>query len=409
MRSFKYFGLLTAAVVFATASQSLADGVWAWGDNREGQFDNGTQTSSSLPVSLDGVMSSGVTAIATGCYHNLALKADGSVWAWGWNQGGQLGDGTWSNRNSPVAVMGAASGVTAIAAGYEHSLALKADGSVWAWGWNNRYHQLGDGTGINRNSPVAVMSSGVTAIAANGGHSLALKVDGSVWAWGRNGEGQLGNGTWSHQNSPVAVTGAMSSGVTAIAAGVYHSLALKSDGSVWAWGENNGGQLGDGTSINRNSPVAVTGAMSSGVTAISAGNGYSLALKSDGTVWAWGVNYYGQLGNGTTFDSYVPIQVDLLHNIIAIEAGSFSAYALSADGSLWAWGDHKYGQLGLGEDADAFYWTPQQVLPPEGYIFTSISGGGLHTLVTGGSVVPEPTSLGFLATGAAALLLRRRR
>jgi hypothetical protein len=233
------------------------------------------------------------------------LKNDGTVWAWGYNNYGQLGNGTYSNSNVPVQVSGL-TGVTAIAWGWWHSLALKNDGTVWAWGYNKQ-GQLGDGTKTDSNVPVQVSGlTGVTAIAGSWKHSLALKNDGTVWAWGYNGDGQLGNGTNTNSNVPVQVSGL--AGITAIAGGYQHSLALKNDGTVWAWGYNGDGQLGNGTNTNSNVPVPVSGL--TGITAIAGGGYHSLALKSDGAVWAWGENYSGQLGNGAWGDnSNFPVQV----------------------------------------------------------------------------------------------------
>ncbi len=183
-----------------------------------------------------------------------------------------------------------------VKAGGWHTLGLKSDGTVWAWG-NNGSGRLGDGTTTDRHTPVQVNGlSGVTAIAGGWHYTIAMKSDGTVWAWGYNDYGQLGDGTTTERHTPVQVSGL--SGVVAIAGAQLHSLALKSDGTVWAWGENSAGQLGDGTTTSRYTPVQVSGL--SGVVAIAGGTSYSLALKSDGTVWAWGYNGNGQLGNGTT-------------------------------------------------------------------------------------------------------------
>jgi alpha-tubulin suppressor-like RCC1 family protein len=219
--------------------------LWAWGANNYGQLGDGTVTErlSPVPVLENGSFMTGISEVAAGGYHSLALKSDGSLWAWGYNSHGQLGDGTTLNRRSavPVRVNGfPMTGVAAMAANLEHSLAIKSDGSLWAWGANN-YGQLGDGTTTDRYSPVPVLDNGipmtgVVAAAAGGYHSLALKSDGSLWAWGDNTEGQLGNNTLSLIPIPVIEGGFPMTGVAAVAAGVLHSLALKTDGSLWAWG-----------------------------------------------------------------------------------------------------------------------------------------------------------------------------
>ncbi|MCL6560248.1 MAG: hypothetical protein K6U74_15935, partial [Firmicutes bacterium] len=232
-----------------------------------------------------------VISVAAGCSHSIALKDDGTVWVWGYGPAAGLDQGS----SVPRQVYGLTD-VVGIAAGNYHSLALKRDGTVWAWGQNNE-GQLGDGTKYNnRYEPVQVAGlSDVVAIAGGGGHSLALKNDGTVWAWGWNQDGQLGDGTTTSTTTPVQVAGL--SNVVVIAAGERHSLALRGDGTVWAWGYNGYGQLGDGTTDNRLTPAQVPGL--SGIISIAAGIYHSLALKSDGTVWAWGYNEMGQLGIGT--------------------------------------------------------------------------------------------------------------
>ncbi|GEA15427.1 hypothetical protein E308F_16710 [Moorella sp. E308F] len=332
----------------------MSDGtVWAWGYNYSGELGNGMFTRlSKFPVQVANLTD--VVAVTAGGYHSLALKSDRTVWAWGSNIYGQLGDGTWADRYTPVQVADLFD-VVAVAAGDHHSLALKSDGTVWAWG-DNEFGQLGDGTITNRNTPVQVANlTDVVAVAASGGHSLALKSDGTVWAWGHNYTGQLGDGTTNSHTTPVQV--ANLSGVVAVAAGANHSLALKSDGTVWAWGDNFYGQLGDGTTNRHTTPIQVKNL--SGVVAIMAGAEYSFALKSDGIVWAWGANYTGQLGDGTTTDRYTPVQVANLTDVVAVAGGGYHSLALKADGTVWTWGYNGYGELGDGTTTDRY--TPVQV------------------------------------------------
>jgi len=198
---------------------------------------------------------SGIVAISAGGSHSVALKSDGTVWTWGYNTDGELGDGTTTQRISPVQVP-AFSGVVAVAAGNGHTMALKGDGSVWVWG-SNGFYQLGDGgASYSRTSAYQLPGvSNVVAIAAGYYHSLALKGDGTAWSWGYNGSGQLGDGTTQFRSSPVQVSG--SSGMVNIAGGGLHSLAVKGDGTLWAWGDNFSGEVGDGTTINRTTPVRV--------------------------------------------------------------------------------------------------------------------------------------------------------
>jgi hypothetical protein len=326
---FAAIGLLLIAVE-RTDAQTKGE-VWAWGWNDDGQLGDGTNTSSNTPLQVSGL--SDVQAVAGGDFHSLALKNDGTVWAWGANGDGQLGDGTAGNqRTTPVQVRNL-SDVQAVAGGWLFSLALKNNGTVWGWG-SNAAGQLGDGTISNqRNTPVQVSNlSDVQAIDAGTVHSLALKNDGTVWAWGRNAEGQLGVGTFDFfYTTPVQVSNL--SDVQAIAAGDRYSLALKNDGTVWAWGSNDEGQLGDGTSTSSNTPVQVSGL--SDVQAVAGGWSHSLALKNDGTVWGWGRNAEGQLGDGTNNYSYnTPLQVSGLSGVQDIAAGAYHSLAVPPDATL---------------------------------------------------------------------------
>jgi len=246
----------------------------------------------------------GVTAIACGTKHSIALKNDGTVWTWGYGYNGELGNGGNSARSTPWKVL-ELSGVVAIAARGDKCLVLKNDGTVWAWGKND-YGQLGDGSTSSKSTPVRVSSlNGVTKIACGYYHCLAVKNDGTVWAWGLSNYGQLGNGTGSSKYNPVQVTGL--SGVSAISCGDYHNIAYKTDGTACAWGRNDLGQLGDGTYTNKNTPVSI---VLSDVTSLSCSGNTSGVLKSNGTFMTWGDNTYGQLCDGARlYYSYTPIKV----------------------------------------------------------------------------------------------------
>ena len=317
--------------------------VWGWGYNGNGQLGDDTVTSRTVPVPTIGLLGTS-SAVAAGYRHTVAARSNGSVWAWGYNGYGQLGDGTTVDRWLPTQVSGLA-GMTAVAAGDYHSLAVKSsDGTVWAWGSNNN-GELGNGTTADRLTPDQVYGlTGVTAVAAGADHSLALKSDGTVWAWGYNGYGQLGDGSTTSRTTPVQVS--ILTGVTAVATDGNHSLAVKSDGTVWAWGLNNYGQLGDGTTVNRSTPVQVLGL--SGATGVAAGDNHSLAVKSDGTVWAWGYNANGQLGDGTTTSRPTAAAVPGVTGAVAVTAGDAHSVALKNDGTIQSWGYNGYGQLGDG-------------------------------------------------------------
>jgi len=324
----------------------------AWGYNGYGQLGNITaDLYSDIPIPVDVTLLTGVTAISAGGYRTVAIKNDGSVWAWGYNLYGELGDGTTTNRNTPVQVGVTGNfltGITAISVGGSHTVALKNDGTFWDWGKND-YGQLGDGTNTNKNIPTKVDGlTGIAKISAGGSHTVALKNDHTVLAWGLNSSGQLGDGSTTDSNIPVTVGGSSPlTDVMTISAGEFYTVAIKNDGTVWAWGSNGYGQLGDGTTIDKDTPVPVS-SLTGIFTAIAAGYLHTVALKNDGTVWAWGRNDYGQLGNGTTTDSDIPVKVNSLTGITAISAGESHTVALKNDGTLWAWGRNNYGQLGDG-------------------------------------------------------------
>jgi len=327
--------------------------VWVWGANFYGQLCDGTTNHRGVPAPLPNL--SNAATVSAGGSHGLAQKANGSAAAWGLNSadssgrgGGQLGDGSQVNKGAPVAVTDIA-GAWQVVAGQYHSLAVMGDTSVRAWGFNNT-SQLGDGSVITRTTPIMVAGlSGVIAVAAGCQHSLALKLDGTVWAWGYNSTGQLGDASNKDKSTPVQVSGL--SNVAAIAAGCAHSLALKNDGTLWAWGFNADGELGGATaSFISSKPLQIT--TLSGVSAIAAGNYFSLALKADGTVWSWGKNDLGQLGDGSTANRPLPMQVAVPAST-DISAGQDFALALNASGSLSAWGNNNYGQLGIGTTSGA--------------------------------------------------------
>jgi alpha-tubulin suppressor-like RCC1 family protein len=332
--------------IAAGGAHSLAirsDGtLWAWGFNKRGQLGDGTTTHRHSPVQV----LTDVVSVAAGYRHSLAIRSDGTLWAWGSNKRGQLGDGTTTHRHSPVQVLTDVVSVTA--GGGSHSLAIRRDGTLWAWGWN-KYGQLGDGTTTDRHSPVQVLTN-VVSVTAGIGHSLAIRRDGTLWAWGFNEGGQLGDGTWTGKNRPVQVL----MDVVSVEAGWAHSLAIRRDGTLWAWGANEGGQLGDGTTTNRHSPVQVL----TDVVSVTGGDAHSLAIRRDGTLWAWGANESGQLGDGTWTGKNRPVQV--LTDIVSVEAGGDHSLAISRDGTLGAWGWNKYGQLGDGATTERH--RPVQVL-----------------------------------------------
>jgi hypothetical protein len=277
-------------VVALTASGQ----VLTWGSNQYGQLGTGDSANRSQPTQVAVPCNGGVQAVDAGHYTTFALCNDGTVWGWGWNTAGQIGDGTRTNRRSPVQVSGISDAVS-IAAGRDMTYALRANGTVLAWG-DNTYGEIGDGTTTARLTPVAVPGlTGVTSIAPGRDHVLVMRQDGSVWGWGWNQYGMVGDGTTTNRSTPVEI---MTGGVQQLAAGANHSYALTTSGTVLSWGRNYVDELGDGTTTMRTSPVTVLGV--SNAVSIGSGRDHGTAVLANGSVMAWGDNENGQLGDGTT-------------------------------------------------------------------------------------------------------------
>jgi alpha-tubulin suppressor-like RCC1 family protein len=394
--AFLALGSLSACNQHPAVATPPQETAWTWGYNDKGQLGyatNNPNQTSATPTEVPS-LGPGVRTVGAGQWHTIVLRFDGSVWDWGDNSRGQLGNGTTSATSGLVSVSGLGSGVVAIAAKGNHNLALKDDGSVWAWG-DNAYSQLGSTTPAIGVTPVKVSGlTDVTAIAAGYYHSLALKSDGTVWAWGRNLRGQLGNGTITDSATPVQVSGLTD--VTSISAGLWHSLALKSDATVWAWGGNDSGVLGNGTSppatYQSTQPVQVSNLTN--VVSVSAGHIFNLALKADGTGWAWGNNSLGELGDGTTTNRNTPVQISGLTGIKGLSAGGFHSLALKADATVWVWGSGTTGQLGNGVLNTVGSTTPVQVPNLRGAV--GIGTGYAHCVAAiAGLASLSPSSLTF--------------
>ena len=360
-----------------------ADGsLWVWGDNSNRQLGDGkplfdTSVDWAAPVEDDDHTEDSLTArrpirigsdtnwahVAAVGQHNLAIKTDGSLWAWGENDYGQLGDGTdsnnayrptWPNTVTAPKRIGTDSNWVYVATSKTHTMAIKADGSLWAWG-RNASGQLGDGTTTNRLTPIRIgVDTNWGHVSATMGHTVAIKTDGSLWAWGNNEVGQLGDGTTTNRLTPVRIGTDTNWAYTSVggqARGLTHpptayTLAIKTDGSLWSWGDNLYGQLGDGTNTGRLTPARVGSA--SNWEFVGTGDYHNLGIRTDGSLWAWGMNENGQLGDSTTTNRLAPVQIGTNVDWVHVAAGRYHSTAIRTDGSLWAWGYNALGQLGDG-------------------------------------------------------------
>jgi uncharacterized repeat protein (TIGR02543 family) len=312
-------------------------------------------------------------SLSLGEVHSSASSATGRVFMWGKNSNGQLGDGTTTDRNVPTEItsrfsLTAGDKITSLSLGQDHSSALSATGRVFMWGFNSS-GQLGNGTNTNRNVPTEITSrfsldagDRIISLSLGTSHSAALSSTGRVFMWGENWAGQLGDGTTTDRNVPTEITSRFSltagDKITSLSLGFYHSSALSATGRVFMWGENWAGQLGDGTTTDRNVPTEITSRFSltagDKITSLSLGKDHSSALSATGRVFMWGFNSFGQLGNGTNTNRNVPTEItsrfslDAGDKITSLSLGFYHSSALSATGRVFMWGYNLYGQLGDG-------------------------------------------------------------
>ena len=334
------------ASVVTGAAHSMAvkkDGtLWGWGDNTVGQLGDGTITRRTTPVQIGA--DTDWRQLAAEIFYTVAIKQDGSLWAWGENHQGFLGDGTYVTRTRPVKI-GNAADWSFVTIGDWFTLAIKADGTLWGWGYN-QYAQLGaENTLAKRIVPGQVISNtDWQTVSSSGEFSLAIKTDGTLWAWGYNFYGQLGDGTTSIRTIPVQIGTA--NDWAAVAAGSVHSLAIKKDGTLWAWGYNFDSQLGDGTTTTRTSPVQI--GIGYHWSSVTTGGSYTMAIRADGTLWGWGDNYYGQLGDDSRMIKRRPVQIGSDTDWVTVSSRYGHTLGLKSNGSLWAWGNNRSGEHGNG-------------------------------------------------------------
>jgi YVTN family beta-propeller protein len=317
--------------------------LWTWGYNSDGQLGDGTITDRPSPVPI-GTATDWVS-VSGGQYHSLALKSNGTLWAWGANVQGQLGNGTTNPTLSPIQI-GTATDWALISAGASHNLALKSNGTLWAWGDNSSW-QLGDGTNTNRTVPKQIGTATNWAfVSAGANHSLAIKTDGTLWSCGDNQYGQLGVGSTAVIFSTMTQVGTGSNWAT-VSAGFQFTLAVKTDGSLWGWGRNDFGQLG----IGAGNPVVISPIQigtNTNWARVAAGQHFSLATRTDGSLYSWGTNSFGELGNGTYTSSNTPGYITTPSSVSSLSSGEGYSVVLQTNGTYWGWGRFLFGRLGNG-------------------------------------------------------------
>lgn len=321
--------------------QNLGSGVWG----TILQLGLGTATNYSSPVQIGSLTD--WKKISAHSLTSFAIKDNGTLWSWGDNTQGQLGLGNTAQKSSPTQV-GTLTNWKDIDCGSQFAMAIKTDGALWTWGWAYLDGMLGLGDTSTVYSPVQVGTlTNWSQVSCGERHTSAVKTDGTLWAWGRNDSGRLGLGDTTNRSSPVQV--GVLTDWSQVSCGYNHTVAIKTNGTLWAWGSNIGsGALGLGNTTNQSSPVQI-GLLTTWST-VSAGSSITTAIKTDGTLWAWGGNGVGQLGLGDTTTRSSPVQVGMLTNwkLVILNADNVSSFAVKIDGTLWAWGDNSRGTLGLG-------------------------------------------------------------
>jgi len=320
--------------------------LWSWGGNGYGRLGLGDTTNRSSPVQV-GSLGTWATVSAGRFGGTIAVKTDGTLWTWGLNGNGQLGLGNTTNYSSPMQI-GALTAWSTVSEGAYNALAVKTNGTLWSWG-SNYTGSLGLNDGITyRSSPtqVGALTTWLRVSASYDRHCGAIKTDGTLWTWGQNSYGRLGVGDTTNKSAPTQV--GVLTNWSNVSVGYMHTLAIKTNGTIWAWGRNSYGDLGLGNTSSYSSPKQI-GALTDW-SSISANRNGGAAIKTNGTMWGWGMNQYGQLGDGTTANRSSPVQVGALTTWSSVSVGSlYVGAAIKTDGTLWAWGYNTVGQLGQGD------------------------------------------------------------
>lgn len=356
-----------------SANLTYAPNLFVWGEGTGGALGTGNTSSLSSPTLISSATS--WSSVNAGDAFSLATKLNGTLWAWGDNFYGNIGDNTNASRSSPVQV-GALTNWSKVFSGRYSSYSIKTDGTLWSWGYN-AWGELGlNNSGSNRSSPVQVGAL-TDWLRVSGGQSfaLALKTNNTLWSWGFNNDGALGqnNNIGNDKSSPTQV-GALTDWIS-VGTGRKHGLAVRSSGSIWSWGANGAGQLGQNDRVYRSSPTQI-GVLTNWLS-VACGNYHSLAIKTDGTLWAWGRNSDGMLGVNDIVYRSSPVQVGSLTNWLVVSGSQSNSYAIKTDGTLWSWGANSAGRLGQNTGTTAARSSPVQV----GSLTTWVNVAGFMTNV----------------------------
>jgi alpha-tubulin suppressor-like RCC1 family protein len=328
-------------------NQLITPELWSWGDNSYGQLGINSTIDKSTPVTTF-VGGANWKSVSCGFRHTAAIKTDGTLWTWGINTFGQLGDNTTTRRSTPVTTFLGENNWKQVSGGGSHTVAIKTDGTLWTWGYN-AFGQLGINATTTRTTPVQVFGSATNwkQVSGGGSHTVAIKTDGTLWTWGYNYNGQLGINATTQRNTPVT-TFLGGSDWKQVAAGGNHTLAIKTDGTLWTWGYNVVGQLGINTSGTDILTPVTTFVGGSNWKQVAGGSNHTLAIKTDGTLWTWGDNSSGELGINNTSNRSIPVTTFVGgSNWKQVDGGNNHTVAIKTDGTLWIWGDNSYGQLGI--------------------------------------------------------------
>jgi len=334
---------------FTSNPVNYNNALMAWGANFSSQLGDSTTTDTSSPIYISSEFTDWrqVSGTVSGNF-SVGIRSNGTAWAWGLNSSGQLGNGTLIDRSSPTSVIGGITNWVQISGGNAHSLGLRSNGTAWAWGAGSN-GRIGDNTNVLKCSPVLVVGGFTNwcQVSAGGLHSLGVRSNGTAWAWGAGANGRLGNNATTDRSSPVSVVGGFTDWCQ-VSAGTFHSLGVRTNGSAWAWGDASSGKLGDNTAVSKSSPVSVVGGFADWCQ-VSGGEQHSLGVRTNGTAWAWGNNSNGRLGDGTGTTRSSPVSViGGFTDWCQVSGGFAHSLGIRQNGTLWGWGINTCGRLGNG-------------------------------------------------------------